>query len=212
MRTVAVTAGVAAVAAVGAVGIASSHSDLLPTTEQHSVALTAEGDALLDSEAGLNASYIDFQLDIQNFIYQAATTGGFGDFLFIDPDASPPETNVFNGALTRFADANLLGLASFEHSVNEQLGVGSDAHAQALAQSVVDNLAGPTPDSVSDNVLFTDGVTEDNIGTALASAQSEYAQLGFSDLLGGFANFGDAGGDSGTDTGMTGADFFSGLF
>jgi hypothetical protein len=212
MRTVAVTAGVAAVAAVGAVGIGigSSHHGVLPTTEQHSVALTADGDALLESEAGLNASYIDFQLDIQNFIYQAATTGGFEDFLFIDPDASPPYTNVFNGALTRFAEANVLGLATFEHGVNEQLNVATDTHAQALADNVFDILNNaPLPDGVTADMF--DNVTADGLGQVFASAQSIYAQLGFSDILGMFANVSDMGGDGGGEAGGAAADLL-GLF
>jgi hypothetical protein len=207
MRTIAVTAGVAAVAAVGAVGFASLHHGVLSTAEHHSVALTAEGDALLESEAALNASYIDFQLDIQRFIYESFTAQGLGDFLFVDPDASPPYTNVFNGALTRFADANLAGLASYEHGLNAQLGFDTDAHAQALADSL--DFKGPTPDGLEDNVLFNadpSDVTADNIGAALADAQSTYAQLGFSDILGAFTQGIDLGGDTGTDTGTAAAE------
>src|SRR5699024_3714828 len=126
------------------------------------VALTANSadaahEALVDAQVDMNHSLFDQQIAFQQSIYywvDQMTTADVNELLFVDPDADPASTNLFNGAFTRYSEAlvvsQALRQAQWDHllGVNQTLGAGG--YEQAIADALQTDFFGTGIDPASD--------------------------------------------------------------
>ena len=199
-------------AATTAVGVAGAASTDATAAQQHDIVLTNAADdahtALIDAQVAQNSSLFDQQIALQQSIYYWAQTpvsnGGLGlgddvnKWLFVDPDANPLSTNLFNGAFTRFSEAMVVsqavGQVEWDHllGLNQTLGAGGYESAIAAGLTADISQSGITPGSALDDALDALSVPAtqtsfDGFHDALVDLQSALWSTGFNDLLGMFS-------------------------
>lgn len=202
-------------AALGVLGV-NQHVDA--ADQQRDFTLTSAADAheaLVNAQVAQNDSLFQQNvIGLQESIYYYAQQNNLGDFLFVG-DGSPPETNLFNGAFTRFEEGQVVGQALQQAQLDHFLGVnqtlGESGYESAIGPALVSDISGSgiAPDSTlaMDLEALSEASTAgsyDGFTSALSNLQSDLYQTAFSDLLGIFT----LGSDTGTDTGTTAADLF----
>lgn len=202
---VAILTGLSA-AALSVVGI-SEHAD---RTAQRGVTLVSTADAahndLILAQAEQNDSLFNQDVALQQSIYSWAleptTSGGLGlpdDSLLFPGDPADPADSLFNGAFSRFTEADLVGQALMQAQLDDVLGLnqtlGDGGYEAAIAASLYDNLSGAAidPDSAlyadlqflaPDSDIFTAaGGFQDALGTL----QGDLMQAAWADLFGIFS-------------------------
>lgn len=146
-------------AALGVVGI-SEHADLV--AQQRDVALVNAADdaheALLNAQVAQNQSLFSNDVAEQQSIYYWATepsaNGGLGldSSLLFPGDPTDPQDSIFNGAFSRYNEANLVSQALMQAQLDHMLGVNQSfvagGYEAQIAESLYTNLSGAgIPDS-----------------------------------------------------------------
>lgn len=197
-------------AAFGVVGT-SARADL---TQQRDVALVNAADdahdALIAGQTAQNTSYFDSQVvALQESIYYWAQQNKFANLLF-PGNATDPATSLFNGAFTRFSEAQeisqVISQVQWDHllGVNQTAGIGGvppgteggspGGYEAALAASFYSDFhgSGIDPTSALGQALAAFAPTEDFTSYSgflsdLGTLQSALLSNAFSDLLGMFS-------------------------
>lgn len=201
---VAILTGLSA-AAVSVVGI-SEHAD---RAAQRDVTLVSAADdahtALIGAQVEQNDSLFNQDVALQQSIYSWAleptTNGGLGlpdDTLLFPGDSADPADSLFNGAFSRFTEADLVGQALMQAQLDHLLGLnqtlGDGGYETAIAASLFDNLSGAGIDP--DSALFSDLqllapdsdilTSASGFQDALGALQGDLMQAAWADLFGMF--------------------------
>lgn len=188
-------------AVAGGVGVA----DPAAMTAHRNIALVADPTtpveaahmALVQAQADQNTSYFDSQVvALQQSIYYWALQNNFESLLF-PGNADDPATSLFNGAFTRFSEANEVSQAMMQVQWDHLLGVnqslGEGGYETAIAASLYDDFAGSGIDPTSALGLALAEFAPDQDFTSfsgfvsdLATLQSALLSTAFSDMLGMF--------------------------
>lgn len=193
------------VAALGVVG-AFEHADL---AAQRDVVLVSAADdareALVAAQVGLDHNQFLNDTSLQQSIYawalEPAANGGLGlpDATLLFPgNADDPADSLFNGAFSRFTEADLVGQALMQAQLDDLLGVNQTLDAggyeTAIGQQLFDDLsgAGIAPDSTLaadlTNLIDPDTLASANgFQDALVALQGDLMQTAWSDVFGMFS-------------------------
>lgn len=198
---VATVAGLTATA-LTVVGICE-HADL---AAQRDVTLVSAADQahqdLVDAQVGQDHSQFLNDVALQQSIYswalQPAGDGGLGlpdDSLLFPGDPADPADSLFNGAFSRFAEADLVGQALMQAQLDHLLGVNQSldvgGYETAIGQQLFDDLsgAGIAPDS-SLAADLTNLIDPDTLAgysgfqDALTTLQGDLMQTAWADVFG----------------------------
>lgn len=215
-----------AVAALGVVGIAQRADG---AAQQQDVALTANdvtntfitppvlGDVNNPADAAhndwitsqVNLDHQTFLSDVaqQQSIYYWAAQNNMASSLFPGNPADP-EDSIYNGAFSRFTEAQLVGQAIQQAQLDHMLGVnqtlGAGGYETDIAQVLYNDLSGagiPSTGSLHDAVEAiapgSDFTSASGFVSDLTSLQNALQQSAMSDLFGMFSVGGSAAGESG---------------
>lgn len=193
------------VAALGVVGF-FEHTDL---AAQRDIALVSAADdareSLIAAQVGLDHDQFLNDTSLQQSIYawalEPTADGGLGlpdAALFFPGDANDPADSLFNGAFSRFTEADLVGQALMQAQLDALLGVnqtlGAGGYETAIGPQLFDDLsgAGIAPDSAlaGDLANLIDPETLASVNgfeDALTALHGDLMQAAWSDLFGMFS-------------------------
>lgn len=168
--------GAAALAAAGLVVALPEHATPAATVNQDVALVDIVDDQIAENETFLN-----------NII----GSGGFEEMLynqFVDADlevwlgvdgAEPPFSGIFNGAVSRFAEAQYLANTGFDFLSNQLFGVGGDDNGAADFAAAVNDLPLPLPGLLPEDF----SVDADTLAFDLLQYYNADLTTGFLDLL-----------------------------
>lgn len=204
-----VAAGIVAVTglSVGALAVVGicDHADLVA---QRDILLVGAADGphqdLIDTQVGLDHQQFLNDVALQQSIYSWAleptADGGLGltdSALLFPGDPDDPADSLFNGAFSRFTEADLVGQALMQAQLDHLLGVnqglGDGGYESAIGQQLFDDLSGagigPDTDLGADLANLIDPATvvsASGFQDALMALQADLMQTAWSDLFGMF--------------------------
>lgn len=178
-------AGLAA-AALGVVGVAQ-HDGV--TAQQRDVALTAGAEDVASQVTADNA-FFNSQNALQEQIYHSFGSAGF---LLAPGDPSDPQDSIYNGAFSRFTDAQLVSMvmqqAQQDHADGANVALGPGGYETALAGVLTTDIGGAAPGSsiAADLAAVSTAAASGSYSgfeSALTALDGALVQNAFSDLLG----------------------------
>lgn len=168
--------GAAALAAAGLAVALPQHAMPTVTVSQDVALVDIVDDQIATNDAFLNN--IVGPGGFEEMLYNQFVDADLEVWLGVD-DASPPYSGIFNGAVSRFAEAQYLANTGFDFLSNQLFGVGGDDNGAADFAAAVNDLPLPLPGLLPEDF----SVEPDSLAFDLLQYYNADLATGFLDLL-----------------------------